>query len=78
MQAGDVLCIHSHVIHQGQDNQTDNSLRLSVDLRFQIKRPLFLPCYRICSTSAGKKYKKWPETMNYVIIGNDIVELICR
>lgn len=35
MQAGDVLCIHSHVIHQGQDNQTDNACRLSVDLRFQ-------------------------------------------
>ena len=34
-QAGDLLIIHSLLIHQGQDNLSANELRLSLDMRFQ-------------------------------------------
>jgi len=32
---GDVLILHSHMVHQGRDNQSGNRLRLSVDYRYQ-------------------------------------------
>ncbi len=40
LSCGDVLCIHSYLIHQGQDNQTDRQLRLSMDIRFQDRTKL--------------------------------------
>ena len=32
---GDILFLHSHLLHQGQDNTSADQLRLSVDLRCQ-------------------------------------------
>ena len=56
-QCGDVLCIHSLLIHQGQDNLSNRSLRLSLDLRFQNKmQPI-----HVSSLQPHMQYLSWDE-----------------
>lgn len=62
-QCGDVLCLHSLCVHQGQDNQTVDRLRLSLDLRFQaisepVHRSSLEPHLQFLSWE--QVYRDWP------------------
>ena len=62
-EAGDLLIIHSLLIHQGQDNATTNELRLSLDMRFQnpeqpIHRSSLEPHMHVLSWE--EIYQDWP------------------
>ena len=35
MRAGDILLFHSHTVHRGLPNQTEDRIRLSMDVRYQ-------------------------------------------
>ena len=56
-QCGDVLCLHSLLIHQGQDNCSDRQLRLSLDMRFQDERLAIHPS----SLEPHMQYLSWDD-----------------
>lgn len=63
-RAGDVIAFHSYNVHQGQDNQTGDRLRLSADFRYQpVSHPVhpssLLP--HTFEKSWDRIYARWPD-----------------
>jgi hypothetical protein len=63
-RVGDVLCFHSHTIHQGRSNLTTDRLRISCDFRYQrashpVHSSSLLP--HMGWLSWDEVYEKWPE-----------------
>jgi phytanoyl-CoA dioxygenase PhyH len=63
---GDALFFHSHTIHQGLDNATEDRLRISVDYRYQpISHPLreasMTPHMNGFGLTWDDIYRDWPE-----------------
>ena len=61
---GDVLCFHSHTIHQGRSNLTADRLRISCDFRYQrasqpVHSSSLLP--HMGWLSWAEVYERWPE-----------------
>jgi len=64
LSVGDVLCFHSHTVHQGRPNLTGDRLRLSCDFRYQ---PASLPVHssslqpHMGWLSWNEVYDSWPQ-----------------
>lgn len=64
-KVGDVLMFHSHTIHQGIDNNTPGSIRLSMDCRFQAMKdkkigPVSIRSPHLHCIDWDGVYKNWP------------------